>query len=229
MNYKNNIGYFSKSDTLRTLGLGLLIGGFAALCIGFATSYILYIIGTVLILPGVLIFIIGSAGRSNDEEIKNCISRATEGMEVDLSEDRAYAKRIVPKSEPEIAQNYEYREGLMLTRSKSNSLRSSEYTKSILYLLTDAIFIVSRSFSLVEDKTRNSKMEIAYCDIEKVEILRDTASIPFKKKTFTAHITRLVITYEGGKTFSTPIHDDITTDQLAQRIERLVADSKKAQ
>lgn len=229
MNYKNNIGYFNKTDTMRTVGLGLLIGGFAALCLGFATSYILFVIGTVLILPGALVFIIGSAGRSNDEEIKHCIARAVEGMEIDLSGDRAYAKRIIPKSEPEIAENYEYREGLMLTRSKSNSLRSSEYTKSILYLLSDAVLIVSRSFSLVEDKTVNSKVEIAYRDIEKVEICRDTASIPFKKKTFTAHITRLVITYDGGKAFVTPIHDDITADQLVQKIERLVADCKKAE
>ncbi|MBQ7336863.1 MAG: hypothetical protein IJW40_00235 [Clostridia bacterium] len=229
MNYKNNLGYFNKSDTMRTVGLGILVGGFAALCIGFATSYILYFIGGPLIVVGALLFIIGAAGRSNDEEIKHCITRATEGMEVDLSADRAYAKRIIPKSEPEIAQNYEYREGVMLTRSKSNSLRSSEYTKSILYLLTDALYIVSRSISLVEDKTLNVTLEIPYAQIEKVEIFRDVANLPFKKKTFTAHITRLIITYDGGKTFTTPIHDDITTDQLAQKIEKHIADSKKAQ
>ena len=229
MNYKNNIGYFAKSDNMRSVGLCMLVGGFAALCLGFATSYILFIIGTILLIPGAVLYIIGAAGRSSDEDIKHCIERGCEGMEVELSEDRAYNKRILPKTEPEVLKDYEYREGLMLTRSKSNSLRSSEYTKTILYFLTDALYVVTRTFSLVEDNVRNATLEIPFLSTDKVEIVRETPTLHFGKKTFNAHYARLVIRYEGDKVLNVPIHDDITADQLAARITRMVEDSKKAQ
>ena len=227
MNYKNNIGYFAKSDDMRTTGLGLLIGGFAALCLGFATSYILYIIGGPLIIIGAILYVIGAAGRSSDEDIKSCIARGCEGMEVDLSEDRAYNKRIMPKTEPEVLKDFEYREGLMLTRSKSNSLRSSEYTKTILYFLTDGLYIVTRTFSLVEDNVRNAALEIPFLATDKVEIVRETPTLHFGKKTFNTHYARLVIRYEDGKVLNVPIHDDITADQLAERITKMVTTAKK--
>ena len=227
MNYKNNIGYFAKSDDMRTTGLGLLIGGFAALCLGFATSYILYIIGGPLIIVGAVLYVIGAAGRSSDEDIKSCIARGCEGMEVDLSEDRAYNKRIMPKTEPEVLKDFEYREGLMLTRSKSNSLRSSEYTKTILYFLTDGLYIVTRTFSLVEDNVRNAALEIPFLVTDKVEIVRETPTLHFGKKTFNTHYARLVIRYEDGKVLNVPIHDDITADQLAERIMKMVTTAKK--
>ena len=227
MNYKNNIGYFAKSDDMRTTGLGLLIGGFAALCLGFATSYILYIIGGPLIIVGAVLYVIGAAGRSSDEDIKSCIARGCEGMEVDLSEDRAYNKRIMPKTEPEVLKDFEYREGLMLTRSKSNSLRSSEYTKTILYFLTDGLYIVTRTFSLVEDNVRNAALEIPFLVTDTVEIVRETPTLHFGKKTFNTHYARLVIRYEDGKVLNVPIHDDITADQLAERIMKMVTTAKK--
>ena len=227
MNYKNNIGYFAKSDDMRTTGLGLLIGGFAALCLGFATSYILYIIGGPLIIVGAVLYVIGAAGRSSDEDIKSCIARGCEGMEVDLSEDRAYNKRIMPKTEPEVLKDFEYREGLMLTRSKSNSLRSSEYTKTILYFLTDGLYIVTRTFSLVEDNVRNAALEIPFLVTDKVEIVRETPTLHFGKKTFNTHYARLVIRYEDDKVLNVPIHDDITADQLAERIMKMVTTAKK--
>ena len=227
MNYKNNIGYFAKSDDMRVTGLGLLIGGFAALCLGFATSYILFIIGIVLLTPGIVLYIVGAAGRSTDEDIKSCIARGCEGMEVDLSEDRAYNKRILPKTEPEVLKDFEYREGLMLTRSKSNSLRSSEYTKSILYFLTDGLYIVTRTFSVVEDNVRNAALEIPFLATDKVEIVRETPTLHFGKKTFNTHYARLVIHYEDGKVLNVPIHDDITADQLAERIMKMVTTAKK--
>ena len=227
MNYKNNIGYFAKSDNMRSIGLCMLVGGFAALCLGFATSYILFVIGTILLIPGAILYILGAAGRSSDEDIKSCIARGCEGMEVDLSEDRAYNKRIMPKTEPEVLKDFEYREGLMLTRSKSNSLRSSEYTKSILYFLIDGLYIVTRTFSLVEDNVRNAALEIPFLSMDKVEIVRETPTLHFGKKTFNTHYARLVIRYEGDKVLNVPIHDDITADQLAERITKMVATAKK--
>jgi hypothetical protein len=229
MNYKNNIGYFAKSDNMRSIGLCMLVGGFAALCLGFATSYILFVIGTILLIPGAILYILGAAGRSSDEDIKSCIARGCEGMEVDLSEDRAYNKRIMPKTEPEVLKDFEYREGLMLTRSKSNSLRSSEYTKSILYFLTDGLYIVTRTFSLVEDNVRNAALEIPFLTMDKVEIVRETPTLHFGKKTFNTHSARLVIRNKGDEMLNVPIHDDITADQFAERITRMVEDSKKTQ
>ena len=115
----------------------------------------------------------------------------------------------------------------VLTRSKSNSLRSSEYTKSILYFLTDGLYIVTRTFSLVEDNTRDATLEIPFLSMDKVEIVRETPTLHFGKKTFNAHYARLIIQYEDGKVLNIPIHDDITADQLAQRLTKMIETAKK--
>lgn len=225
MDLKNNINYFKKSDTPKYVGMGLMVVGVLLLWLGW--SYVTYIMAAAFIPVGLVLFLIGASGRASDSDIEGFIKRRLEGMEVNLAEDRTYAKRILKHVPPAVVEDYEYREGLMLTRAKNNSLRSSEYTRAILYVLSDALYIPVRTLSLVEDRINNTLCEIPYDMISNVEILRDRCTLTFGKNSYSAKITQLCITYGDGLTFRTPIHDDITADSLVETIKKIIQSYQK--
>jgi hypothetical protein len=225
MDFKNNLNYFKKSDTPKFVGMGLMVVGIFLLWLGW--SYVSYIMSAVFIPVGLVLFFVGSSGRASDSEIDAFIKRRLGGMEVDLSEDRAYTKRVLKHIPPQSIEDYVYREGLMLTKAKNSSLRSSEYTRSLLYILSDALYIPTRTVALTEDRVDNKLYEIPYDIIQNVEIVRDRRTLTFGKKSFSAKITRLCISYGDGLTFSTPIHDDVTADALVDTIKKAITTHEK--
>lgn len=214
--HKHNINYFKKSDSLKGVGLGMAVVGLVLLWLGW--SYLSYILTCILLPAGLVLFFVGSTGRSSDEDIDTDIKRLTEGLEIDLGDDKRYAKRVLSHIEPAVCEGYEYREGLMLTKAKNGSVRSSEYTKAIIYLLSDGLYIVSRTFSLVSDDKHDGAVELLYADISCVRIDRESASVAFGKKKFNVKHVRLVIEYGEGQVFSTPIHDDVNSDKLVETL-----------
>ncbi len=228
MNVKHNINYFKKSDTMRLVGLGLLVTGLISLWLGWSYSYILFVYSTVALPIGIIMFILGSSGRASDEDIEHFTSRVGDGLEVDLTEDKKYAKRVRKIPSPEYAEGYEYLDGLMYTKAKNGAVRSSEYTKAIIYFLTDGLYIVSRTASLVAEEVRNSTIEISYAQLEAAEILRESKYMSYNKNSYRVNNVRLVIKYDGGNSFSCPINDDIDADKLVQTVMDAVAEYKKA-
>ena len=75
----------------------------------------------------------------------------------------------------------------------------------------------------------NETVEIPYDTLANVEIIRQRGTKKDGKKAFLVKETFIKISYGEGESFITPIHDDITADQLAARITRMVEDSKTAQ
>ena len=225
MDLKNNINYFKKSDTPKYVGMGLMVVGVLLLWLGW--SYVTYIMAAAFIPVGLVLFLIGASGRASDSDIEGFIKRRLEGMEVNLAEDRTYAKRILKHIPPQSIEDYEYREGLMLTRAKNNSLRSSEYTRAILYVLSDALYIPTRTVALTEDRVDNKLYEIPYDMISGIEITRERRTLPFGKQSFSAKITKLCITYGDSLTLSLPIHDDITADSLVETIKKIIQSYQK--
>lgn len=201
------------------LGLGMAIVGFLLLWFGW--SYITYLISVVFIPVGVIMFIVSSSGRSSDSDIDNDVKRKTEGLEKDLGEDKKYSRKILKHIPPETVGGYEYEEGLMLTKAKNGSVRSSEYTKAVIYILSDCLYIPRRTVSLVSEDVRDTLFEIPYEMIKGVEITREDKMLTFGKRTFNVKKTRLVISYGDGLTFSAPIHDDVNADALVDKITRI--------
>ncbi|MBO5204118.1 MAG: hypothetical protein J6B72_05865 [Clostridia bacterium] len=222
--HKHNINYFKRGDSLKSAGLGMAVVGLILLWMGW--GYLSYILTCILLPTGLVLFFVGSTARSSDEDIDTDIKRLTEGLEVHLEDDRRYAKRVLSHMEPQVCEGYEYREGLMFTKARDGSVRSSEYTKAIIYMLSDGLYIVSRSFSLVSDEKRNSEVEIPYADISSVRIVRERASVAFGKKKFNARHARMVIEYGEGQVFSAPIHDDVNSDKRVETVSGLCKTSQ---
>ena len=218
--YKHNINYFKRGESFSTIGLGMTIVGLVVLYFGW--SYISYVLSCIAIPVGLALFFIGSTGHSSDADIDADINSITKDMEVNFEEDKQYAKRILKHIEPKICEGYEYKEGLYFVKAKNGTVRSSEYTKAIIYVLSDELYIVKRNFSLVSDSICNETIEIPYSDIISVEIVRDARYVEFKKKKFSVKVACIEIKYADGKVFYAPIHDDVDSDKFIETINDLI-------
>ena len=147
-------------------------------------------------------------------------------LEVYLSEDKHYRRRVLEHIPPREVEGYLYDEGVLLKKAKNSSIRSSKYTKAIFYVLSDELYITRRTISIISNDKTNETVEIPYDTLSNVEIIRQRGTKKDGKKSFLVKETFIKITYGNDETFITPIHDDITSDEFAELILKQVKDYK---
>lgn len=226
--YKSNINYFKKWEGLKTLGFGMLIIGFCGLWLGPALrSIVFYIMGPILLTVGTVLFLLGNIGRSTEAEIAEEIKRRSEGIAFpEVEKERHFYKRLPAKQEILDFSGFVFSEGLLLKRMKNGSICSSEYKLARVYLLTDAFYVKTRTFSLVSDVCEEETLEIPFASVEDVAVLRESKKLPCGKKVFSVKPCHLVIVFEKGKKLYLPASDDVYVDELAARLKKLTEDKK---
>lgn len=224
-NYKSNINYFMKWEGLKSLGLGMLIVGFGSLWL--ARNPYMWIGGGALLAIGAVLFLLGNIGRSTEEEIKAEIARRSEGIEFpEVEKERHFYKRVPAKPEILKFSGFSLSEGLLLKKMKNGSICSSEYRVARVFLLTDAFYLKTRTFSLVSDVLEEETLEIPFSTVEEVAVLRETKTLPYGKKAFSVKPCHLVVLFDGGKKLYLPADDDVYVDELAARLKKLTAIAK---
>ena len=150
MKIKSNVNYFRKKDQIKIVGGGVLIIGLFMLWLRF--GILSWILAPVFVPVGLGLFLYGSITSSSENDIDEMIAKHSTGLEVDFSEDRHYAKRVIEEIPPKVAEGYEHlSDDLMFRRDKRGTWRSSKYTKYIVYVLTDELYINRRTISLISD------------------------------------------------------------------------------
>ena len=227
MNIRNNINYFKKRDAMKGIGGGLLIVSLFSLWIGFGGIFTL--IFMMLAVPtGFLMFLIGSIISSNENDIDECIVKKCDGLELDLEGDKNFSKRVMKNIAPNVTQGYEYNgEDLMFRKDKKGTWRSSKYTKSIIYVLSDGLCINSRTFSLVSKEVENRLFEVSYDTINSVEMKKEENTIQAGRKSFKINKYRFVLKYGEGITFSVPMNNDIKSEEFVDMLNRFILKEKE--
>lgn len=228
MNKKLNTNYFTKTDLLLNIGTGMSIIGAIFLLFGNMISFYLYALSWVVLPVGVVLFIIGASRRSTDKDIEDCIKYKLQSMDLSPFNLGVNERRIVKGREPIIIENYEYENGLHLKISKKGIIFSSKYTKTAIFMLTDALMVITRSVSVVSDEEKNKKFEIPYSAISEVKIVREEKDIDYVDKKFHTVSEKLVIRYNGGYKFATPVHVDINSGDTAKIINKVIAEYKES-
>lgn len=216
---KESINYFMKSDTLKFVGAGLLIGGLLCLWLGFRlgiVGYILAILGTP---TGFVLFLVGSSSRTNDADIDSVITQKMAGLVINIDNERHYQLKLLKHLKEVTIDGYRYHDDVMMKKLKDNSIRTSEFTRSIVKIMKDSLYIVSRDISLINDNVENHTYEIFYDAIKTVEIERDSKRVVFNNNTFLTKPCYLHIVFEETE-IRLPIVDAITSDELVENIKR---------
>ena len=72
-NYKSFVNYFKRSDGTASLGMGMLIGGGILFWLGWSFYWLFFFIGVPMIPIGFALYIYGTTGRSDENELKKII------------------------------------------------------------------------------------------------------------------------------------------------------------
>lgn len=217
-NAKNNIGFFTKWDGFPTLGLGMAIVGFGLLWLSF--SFVFYILGGALLAVGFFLFIFGNFGRSTESEILDEIHRKCEGISFgEVETDHHFHNRVPTKREEHEFSGFVFDGDVMLKRLKNGSYASSRYRYAKMLLLTDALYVKTRSFSLIADEIKEDTWEIPAAGISDISVRRDSVEKTVGKKTVTLKTCFIVVVYEGGELLL-PRDDDVYADEFVVHLKK---------
>ena len=223
MNKRHNENYFKKTDIILYIGAVMLLAGGILLTVGkrrwVAPCCILMAIGAV-------IFIIGTTVRSNEKEMMAILTKKLEGMDMSFDTLGVPERRVLRDVKPIIIENYEYDETVMLRQGK-NATISSKYTKAFIFTLTDGFLVRTRTVSLISDEDRNKRIEIPFDSISDISVIREDKKLNFNKKDFDITTDRLVIKYGNGYKISIPMHVDITSKDLADKLNKVDKEYKE--
>ncbi len=221
-NYKNFINYFKRSDSIASTGMGILVAGGLMFILGWWFYWLLFYIGVPMIPIGLGIYLYGTSGSADENELKKIIKQNTDEISfTDIKERNEYRVRMSKNPTEEDFGGYVFNDNVLMKKAKSGAMVSSEYVCAKMLILNDAFYIRSCSFSFISDENRKSEIEIPFSAIEKIEIERDSKTYQVGKKELVAKTCSLVITHEGAQT-KLPRKDDIYADELIITLNRLL-------
>jgi len=227
MKLKQNRNYFTKGDTLKIVGIAMVVLG--VLLYFFGMGYWSYVLMLTAIPLGIVLFFVGASGKASEADLDAHIALQMESFSVTPEEEKAYAKRVQKHLPPETLEGYEYDgEGLMLQKAKDGRIRSSAYTRTVVYRLTDALYCASRTVSLISEEVRDQTVEIPYETVTDIQLQRERVTARFGKRQFLVKKVCLVITY-GEECFRAPLQDDTHAEQLVETLNQTVAEYRVAQ
>lgn len=217
---RNSINYFKKTDTLKIVGGGVLIAGLFSLWLGWGIiGYILAFIGTPV---GLVLFFIGSLGRVTDADMDSHINNKMASLAIDIDQNRSYQLKLLKHVKEITIDGYEYRDDVMIKKLKSGEIRTSEFSRSKIRILSDRLYIVNRKVSLIyDDDVIDNLYELTYDTIKSIEIERDQRSVTFNKNSFLIKPCYLKITTSTDTIFL-PCANALTSDELVNTVNKQI-------
>lgn len=212
-----NLNYFTKKDTLKYIGLTILFLGLYSLAFGWGiVSYILAILGSP---TGIILFIVSTTRKSSEVDIENDLELKLKYFDIELENERKYFLKLIKNQKDIVIDGYIYKDGMPLKTLRSGVIRSNEFVRSKIRIMTDRLYILTRRVDLIESEANDTVYEIEYDNIKNLEISREKKVISFNGKEFNTKSTAFVITTEND-VYSFPIVDAITSDDLIDNIKR---------
>lgn len=218
---KRHLKYFNGSDDLRLLGTILMgASGFLFVWTWYMMwSYALYLLTLILLPIGITLFVIGSVGKSTDEDIDGVISRLSSAADIDNEKDAALIRRQLKKPSPEIISGYDYSDGLMFRKTKSGVVRSEIFKKATILPLTDSLYISLATVNIPCESVEKAIFEFPYNEIEEIKVVSERKTIRFVKKSFSVNDSRLEIVSNGNTVLSLPAKESATLDTFIQDLK----------
>lgn len=219
MDVKRNIRFFKQNDVLRLFGAALAIVGLIWFYFGMSmASYY----GPIVMMPvGITLFIVCSARAVPESEIRQCVTKAQDGLGRDVTEGRegAYVRREF------CAEGQYYDEyATLFRRVKDAKVLSDASCKTMLYLTDDALLVRSRRVVLATGEIEDNNLRLEWNELDKAEI------VPYETRVKLSNSRKawagvrgacLVLSAKDGSTVCrVPIQNDVDAEKLCEEIAR---------
>ena len=223
MNYKHHLKYFQSGDTVWIIGATLAIVG--AFSFFFVWSYIAYMLSYLMIPIGLFLFFWSTSRRSNDKDIEEAVEEVCAEVKIHWEDDKKLSARRRKNIAPIVLRGYEYEEGLLLKKMKSGSLCSSRYTAAEIAILEDAVYLTSKTFSLISEECEDRTLEIPFSEIQSVDLWEEEKRLPYQKTTVRITERHWVLCYGENQRLSFPVNNDLSVEHFTEQLQILLAKS----
>ena len=213
------LGYFNSKSTMKYIGVSLLV-----LCIilfYFGRGYITYVLMCMSMVAGLVITLISTLGKASESDIDAYIESRTVDLEYKATNEKAFLQKRQKHLDVITGGAFEIIPGSPIKRGKDGSIRTTSYTKHIIYPLETGIAVVYRKVSLLGDETTEAQFELSFADLTDFRIESEPVKLTYAQTTVEANRDILVIGGTGIDTVRLPTHSDASTDEIVSRILRL--------
>ena len=217
---KRHLKYFKGKD-VRLMGTTMMAASGAMFLWNWYVWYfsVLYILMLILFPVGLALFIIGSVGKSTDDDIDSVISRLSKEADIDAEKDADIVRRQLKRPLPEIISGYDYSDGLMFKKGKNGVVRSEVFKKAILLPLNEGIYVSYATVNIPCESVKKEIFELSYSDIEDIRVVSERKIICFLKRSFSVNDSHLEIISRGEVVLSLPAKESATLDSFVQELK----------
>lgn len=222
--------YFRQKDILRPLGAVLMPIGLVWYYFGW--SYLSYILPSIMVPAGLVMFIIGGAKHISDNDIAEQVEHAMLDYDKSVT-DRAGFDRVVLK-QPAPLEMCAYSFGAdagYFKKGKNGTLISDRYTRTHIFYTKDSLLVVGRTVSIADlDESKgigreDFDIQIPFSSIRQaaLEPHETTVSLTNTGKATVAKWCELVLTGEEGELLRIPVQNDMDAASLVEDIQHRIA------
>lgn len=221
--FRHNKNYFTRNDALWVIGIIIAVIGLLLWLDCWTThwSRLMNSLSVIIFFVGIVLAVLGKAGRSRLSDIEYDVSDACKNAESEIASDENLVKRLPGDYKEYTFSEYIQHENVIPKRTRSGSLITTEYFYGRILCLKKSFYTKTLSFSLIEDKREDNTAEIAFDSVE--DIISECSEITAYngKKSFRLHPCYLIIKYDGGKEVRFAKNDDAYTDELIAELKKI--------
>ena len=219
--------YYHQKVILRPVGAGLLLAGLAILYFGW--SYISYILSTIAIPVGLIMFIVGSSKHISDNDMQEQMDHAMLDYDTSVTGMSGFERVILKQPAPFEISAYSFGDDARyFKKGKNGTPVSDRYTRAHVFYTKDGLIIVGRTLSVA---TYNESTGEGITDFSEqllfsgltsasLECYETSVTLTNTGKTVPVKWCELVICGGEGELLRIPAKNDMDASSLVDDINR---------
>ena len=216
--------YFRQKDILRPIGAVLLPVG---LVVVYFTWGILFILGALASVAGLVMFIVGGAKYISDNDVAEQIDHAMQDYDRPVTDMPGYERAVLKQPAPFEITAYSFGEDAKyFKRGKNSTPVSDRLTRTHIFYTKDTLLVVGRTLSLTE---LNEATGVGITDFEEqllltgitsatLETYETTVTLTNTGKPLTVKWCELVLMGAEGELLRIPARNDMDAAGLVEDI-----------
>lgn len=220
--------YYHQKDILRPIGMVTLPLGLVMLFLRM--GFMSYILATVLIPVGLVLFLVGSSKLVSDNDIQELIDHAMLDYDKSVTDMNGYERIVLKQPSPVEFSSYQFGDKAKYFKIGKNSTPISDvFSRTHLFYTKDSLMIAGRTLSISELDPAEGKgitdvsEQIAYTGIASVslDVHEETITLTNTGKPRTVKWCELVIMGHDEELIRFPAKNDMDAAALVDDLNRM--------
>ena len=219
--------YYHQKDIVRPIGMVLLPVGLVMLFLRM--GFISYILATVFIPVGLVLFLVGGAKLVSDNDVIEQIDHAMLDYDKSVTDMNGYERIVLKQPAPVELTSYQFGDkAKYFKRGKNSTPISDVYTRTHLFFTKDSILVVGRTLTISELNEAEGKgiadvsEQLAFAGIKSasLEVHETKVILTNTGKPLTVKWCELVIMGHSEELMRIPTKNDMDASGLVDDINR---------